>query len=197
MTAKYNLKTLKISFYLLVFLVISNFFASCQFENYFSHSKEVFHFDESLQTDKSMYEILEKILYIDEKNQIHEITKNQFSEISLTQKDFSITLKQNDITPILVFFENEIYPVGTIYPYSKKISKTEGFSAKILFRFLNETKSTNPKLLKDYISRFNWAKFSEKIATYENPWILNQNLILEKLSDKTFSAKDIQVLKYE
>ena len=197
MTAKYNLKILKISFYLLVFLVISNFFASCQFENYFSHSKEVFHFDESLQTDKSMYEILEKILYIDEKNQIHEITKNQFSEISLTQKDFSITLKQNDITPILAFFENEIYPVGTIYPYSKKISKTEGFSAKILFRFLNETKSTNPKLLKDYISRFNWAKFSEKIATYENPWILNQNLILEKLSDKTFSAKDIQVLKYE
>ncbi len=197
MTAKYNLKILRISFYLLVFLVISNFFASCQFENYFSHSKEVFHFDESLQTDKSMYEILEKILYIDEKNQIHEITKNQFSEIALAQKDFSITLKQNDITPILVFFENEIYPVGTIYPYSKKISKTEGFSAKILFRFLNETKSTNPKLLKDYISRFNWAKFSEKIATYENPWILNQDLILQKLSDKTFSAKDIQVLKYE
>lgn len=197
MIAKYNLKILKISFYLLVFLVISNFFASCQFENYFSHRKEVFHFDESLQTDKSMYEILEKILYIDEKKQIHEITKNQFSEISLTQKDFSITLKQNDITPILVFFENEIYPVGTIYPYSKKISKTKGFSAKILFRFLNETKSTNPKLLKDYISRFNWAKFSEKIATYENPWILNQDLILQKLSDKTFSAKDIQVLKYE
>lgn len=197
MTRKGNLQILKISFYLLAFLVMSNFFVSCNLENYFSHSKEVFHFDESLQTDKSMYEILEKILYIDEKNQIHEITKNQFSEISLTQKDFSITLKQNDITPILVFFENEIYPVGTIYPYSKKISKSEGFSAKILFRFLNETKSTNPKLLKDYISRFNWAKFSEKIATYENPWILNQDLILQKLSDKTFSAKDIQVLKYE
>jgi hypothetical protein len=197
MTAKYNLKILKISFYLLVFLVISNFFASCQFENYFSHSKEVFHFDESLQNDKNLQDKLEKILYINENNEIREITKNQFSEISLTQKDFSITLKQNDITPILVFFENEIYPVGTIYPYSKKISKTEGFSAKILFRFLNETKSTNPKLLKDYISRFNWAKFSEKIATYENPWILNQDLILQKLSDKTFSAKDIQVLKYE
>jgi hypothetical protein len=197
MTAKYNLKILKISFYLLVFLVISNFFASCQFENYFSHSKEVFHFDESLQTDKNLQVKLEKILYINENNEIREITQNHFSEIALTQKDFSILLKQNDITPVLVFLENEIYPYGAIYPYSKEISKTEGFSAKILFRFLNETKSTNPKLLKDYISRFNWAKFSEKIATYENPWILNQDLILQKLSDKTFSAKDIQVLKYE
>ena len=197
MTTKQHLHILKITFYLFGFLVISNFFLSCHLENYFSHSKEVFYFDESLQTDKNIHEDLEKILYIDENNEIQEITKNQFSEISLTQNDFFIILKQNDITPILVFFENEIYPYGAIYPYTKEISKIEGFSAKILFRFLNETKSTNPQMLKDYISRFNWGRFSEKIATYENPWILNQDLILEKLSDKTFSAKDIQVLKYE
>ena len=197
MTRKGNLQIFKISFYLLAFLVMSNFFVSCNLENYFSYSIEVFTFDENLQNDKNLQDKLEKILYINENNEIQEITKNHFSEIALTQKDFSILLKQNDITPVLVFLENEIYPYGAIYPYSKEISKSEGFSAKILFRFLNETKSTNPKLLKDYISRFNWAKFSEKIATYENPWILNQDLILQKLSDKTFSAKDIQVLKYE
>ena len=135
MTRKGNLQNLKISFYLLAFSVMSNIFMACNLENYFSYSIEVFTFDESLQTDKNMYEILEKILYIDEKNQIHEITKNQFSEISLTQKDFSILIKQNDITPVLVFLENEIYPYGAIYPYSKEISKSEGFSAKILFRF--------------------------------------------------------------
>ena len=117
MTRKGNLQILKISFYLLAFLVMSNLFVSCNLENYFSYSIEVFTFDESLQNDKNLQDNLEKILYINENNEIREITHNHFSEIALTQKDFSILLKQNDITPVLVFLENEIYPYGAIYPY--------------------------------------------------------------------------------
>lgn len=159
----------------------------CELGNYTFTEKSIFEFDKNLK--------IEKILFIDEKLNVVEFHKNQFSEIDITNHSFNLELCQNQITPILVYLEGEIYPQGTIYPYSPKITKTDGFSAKILFRFLNETQSSNKNLLKDYIAHFNWEKFSEKVATYENPWELNQELILKNLAEKTFSAKSFQLLK--
>ena len=172
-------------FYL--FLYILFFLCSCKNESYFTVKTEVFSYEKNL--------VVEKILYFDKENKIQQISQKDFSQDNLAKNSFLLELEENHLSPILVYFENEIYPQGTIYPYSKEISKTNGFSAKILFRFLNETKSTNQNLLIDYIEKFNWTKFMEKVATYENPWDLDQELILENLANKSFSAKHFKLLK--
>lgn len=166
-----------------------------QYENLFSTKKIEFTFSQD-----SLKEEIEKIIFIDSNNCVQEFSIKKDSD--RFQKIFNnncilLDLRENEITPVLVFLKNTMYPLGAIYPYSKNISSKEGFSAKILFRFLNETKSTNPKLLKEYISTFNWQKFCDKANTFENPWNLNQEIILESLAKKTFSAKCFQLLQLE
>ena len=172
-----------ILFIILFFGIVS----SCKLENYSFTEKELFTFDENLK--------IEKVLFIDDELNIVEIQNSELVEIEITNQSFTLEISQNQLTPILVYLEGEIYPHGVIYPYSKKITRTDGFSAKILFRFLNETQSSNKKLLREYIAHFNWEKFSEKVGNYENPWELNQEIILKDLAAKTFSAKSFQLLK--
>lgn len=157
----------------------------CELGNYTFTEKSIFEFDENLK--------IEKVLLIDDELNIVEIQNNELVEI--TNQSFTLEISQNQLTPILVYTKGDIFPKGTIYPYSKKITRTDGFSAKILFRFLNETQSSNKKLLREYIAHFNWEKFSEKVGNYENPWELNQEVILKDLAAKTFSAKSFQLLK--
>jgi len=169
-------------------------FFSCNFESYQYVQKVSFSAKDidSLQTEKKIL----KILFIDAENQIREY---YFPEVANTKEDnsFTLPLVQNQLTPILVFFEDFLEPWGTIYPFSTEISYKKGFAGKILFRLLNETKSTNPKLLKKYFSYFNWQRFLEAVNNYENPWMLNQEIILEGISQKSFTSKCFQLLQLE
>ena len=176
-----------------LFIIFLNLiFISCNFSTIFSTEKVIFTMEnskESLDLKK-----IKKVIFIDEKYLIQELTENQ---LDFSQQSFSLFLVQNQLTPVLVYFENEPFPYGAIYPYSTEFSKHQGFSSRILFRFLNETQSSNKQKLRKYISNFNWKKFNEKIETYENPWNLNQEILLEALAGKTLSAKSFQLLQLE
>ena len=166
---------------------------SCDFSSYFSYEKVTFYFDEKSVTNENE---IEKIMFINENNEVKEIIFDNSKQLKIDNKDsFSLLLSQNLLTPILVYYKDQLYPMGTIYPYSTKITFHDGFSSKILFRFLNETQSTNQKLLKKFIEKFNWQRFSEKIKTFENPWILNQELILEGLNLKKITSNHFKILE--
>lgn len=173
-------------------LFLSFIFLSCNFSTFFSTEKVIFTMDKSEETNKAKK--IQRVIFIDDKYLIHELTENQ---LDFSQQCFSLLLTQNQLTPVLVYFENEPFPYGAIYPYSTEFSKHQGFSSRILFRFLNETQTTNKNLLRKHISFFNWEKFNEKVKTYENPWDLNQEILLEALAGKTFSAKSFQLLQLE
>ena len=51
------------------------------------------------------------------------------------------------------------------------------------------------KYMKKFIEKFNWQRFSEKIKTFENPWILNQELILEGLNLKKITSNHFKILE--
>ena len=175
-------------------LTVSLLFFSCNFDNNQFIQKVNFS-TKTLNELQDEQKIL-KVLFIDSENQIKEYTFSK--DIKLQKKNlFTLPLVQNQLTPILVYFEGFLEPFGTIYPISTEISSKNGFAGKILFRLLNETKSTNPKLLKKYFSYFNWQRFLEAVNNYENPWMLNQEIILEGISQKSFTSKCFQLLHLE
>lgn len=173
-----------------IVLVFSLLFClSCKLENLFFYETIDFFIQDGQD--------IRSIVFINDKNQIQEIEKNQILKLETKNNSFSLKLKKNEITPVLVYFENQFFPHGTVYPYSTTISYSDGFTSKILFRFLNETECLDSHKLREYVSSFNWEKFSEKIQSFENPWNLNQQIILESLATKTFSAKSFQLLQLE
>lgn len=181
------------------FLLLSFFFCltssiiSCDLSLCLSYEKVIFHVDRKANT--ASWEI-EKIMYINEDNEVKEIIFDNISNYKTDMETtFSLFLSQNQLTPVLVYYKNQLFPQGTIYPYSTKITFHDGFSSKILFRFLNETQSTNSKLLKKIIASFNWEKFSQKIKSYENPWRLNQELILEGLNSGKITSNYFKILE--
>lgn len=122
-------------------------------------------------------------------------------------KDNTITLKVLQNTPLSITAEpittsspgkeiNFFKPAGYLYPYCQenKLTWNNGFPASILNTLFN-AKTKNNASINNFIKSFNWFKFIEiinnKIENKEelyNPWLLNRENILRKISEKKFSA---------
>lgn len=134
-----------------------------------------------------------KIVWIDECENVQEIFISELNS-NEEQSKITLTLCKNSVTPILVYYDNTKNPFGFIYPYEQEISFYGGFSSRILFRLLTDTyeKFGSKKQIRQYCNYFNWEKFNEKIKAFEDPWELNQLLILESIGNASFSTYTLQ-----
>ncbi|MFI3257495.1 MAG: hypothetical protein R3Y36_04270 [Spirochaetales bacterium] len=104
----------------------------------------------------------------------------------------NVPLKQNRLTPILLYCdEADTQPHGCIYPIAVQTDQKSGFTAWILYKLLVSSNENNEDVY-DFLARFNWSRFHSYIETYENPWILNQDLIFENIADATFNVYSIK-----
>ncbi len=128
-----------------------------------------------------------QLIYVDENHNSKTIKLSNSQQDSIT-----IPLKKNHLTPILVYTSNlDGEPRGCLYPITTAIDMHSGFAAWIAYRLLiasHEKKS----LTHTYLSHFNWQRFINYIKKYENPWILDQDLIIENIADKTFNVYSIR-----
>ncbi len=127
------------------------------------------------------------IIYLDEK------AEKKVLPLSDIHKDtITLNIKKNRLTPVLLFSSSvDAEPLGCIYPFSTTLSIHGGFTSWILYRLLIAS-NNQIDLTHNYLSHFNWERFMQTIQEYENPWILNQDLIIENIADKTFNMYSIK-----
>lgn len=139
-------------------------------------------------------------------------------EDSSFSKTLKLVLKveKSRVTPVLVFLENDSYsetPVviteenavfyktripcenlyGTIYPFSNRLTKQDAFASDILQTlYFCSKESGSSSQLDNYLARFNWERFLEKIREKENPWNLDRQKILSSIASGTFKVTDLQ-----
>ncbi len=124
---------------------------------------------------------IEYYIFIDENNSVQKVSDSS-----------DILLAKNRLTPVLAY-ANDIdeKPRGFVYPYSETLDAYGGFSAWILYKLLVCSNEESEKV-HHYLSHFNWNRFLELISKYEDPWKLNQDLIFENISDRTFNVYSIK-----
>ncbi len=112
----------------------------------------------------------------------------------------SVTVSKNACTPVLVYYyaslaEKLSSPYGLIYPHTTELSQRDGFAAEILRSLYAGSRASEPVAVQDYLARFNWMRFMELCRTYEDPWILNREMILEGIASGTFKKSSMQPLE--
>ncbi len=123
------------------------------------------------------------IVYIDENNLVQ---KESYGS--------DIVLKKNRLTPILCYTSDyDEKPLGCVYPFSTELDVHGGFAAWVVYKLLC-CSNEEPSLVHEYLTHFNWKKFLEILRKYENPWILDQELIFENISDRTFNIYSVKEL---
>ncbi len=128
-----------------------------------------------------------EFVYIDENYSVQKLLISNQSD-----NNISISLNQNFLTPVLLYTSPiDSKPKGCIYPISTEIDIYGGFAAWILYRIMLQT-NENKQLAQEYLSHFNWQRFINYIQKYENPWMLNQDIIIENIVDKTFNVYSIK-----
>lgn len=115
-----------------------------------------------------------------------ELTKDEAASGSLT-----LTVRKGSVTPVMLYRSGILEPAGCIWPVSAVMDDNGGFSARMLWRLLNETdqSSGSPEAIRAYCERFNWKRFVEVVATIEKPWNLDQQMILRAIADGSFTQK--------
>ena len=144
------------------------------------------------------------ICYVDENNVLQEITAPYTEEDGTVS--FTITLCKNFATPVLASRPAGGKPLGAIYPYKTTLTSKDGFAADILRTLYAgaEKSDTDGKAaattqsvlqVKEFLSKFNWSRFMESCATYEDAWLLDRARILEKIAAGTFKESDMVLCK--
>ena len=133
------------------------------------------------------------------KNVVSEIANNHENETLFSMENgadsFSLDLPKNEALGILAYpVKNgrRQKPFGTIYPYSVEISCKDGFAAYIVDRLYRGSRKSVPQT-QDFVSRFNWPRFVESCAAFENPWNLDGDRIVKSIASGRFKKSDFKL----
>ncbi len=119
--------------------------------------------------------------------QVKQTSPGEPSSETERQTLVSITVSKGLVTPVLLFRDDYVHPIGFIYPYEAEFTEAGGFAAHILYRLIHESDG-DKNAVRLYCAHFNWQKFLQNVRKLDDPWQCDQTLILQSIADGTFKA---------
>ncbi len=147
-------------------------------------------YEEGAQADSSQA----FALYIDSSMRVQKIplASNALCAGGVNEQTLKVVLAKNRLTPFLFYCgETDAKPQGCVYPYDTHASVSGGFTAFVLYKVLLSD-AANAESIYERASLFNWQKLAALIDSYEDPWILNDELMAQKIAERKFSARHIK-----
>ena len=133
-------------------------------------------------------------LYIDSSMRVQKIAlaPNVLLSGGAQEQKLKVVLAKNRVTPFLFYCgETDTKPQGCVYPYDTCANVSGGFTAFVLYKVLLSD-AANAESMYERASLFNWQKLAALIDSYEDPWILNDELMAQKIAERKFSARHIK-----
>lgn len=117
--------------------------------------------------------------------------KRELTDSEAESGTVTLRIRKGSITPIMLYRKGLTEPDGCIWPVASSMDESGGFSARMLWRLFNETDSSagEPEAVRAFLERFNWNRFCKEVSAIENPWNLDQQMILRSIADGTFTWK--------
>lgn len=133
-------------------------------------------------------------LYIDSSMRVQKITlaPNALLSGGANRQTLKVVLAKNRVTPFSFYCgETDTKPQGCVYPYDTHASVSGGFTAFVLYKLLLSD-AANAENMYERARLFNWQKLHALISAYENPWILNDELMTQKIAERKFGMRHIK-----
>ncbi len=119
----------------------------------------------------------------------------QKTEFTSELKEFEIICQKGNILPVLIEFNTnsleKIY-AGKLFPITDEFSVHSAFCS-FVYQKLLRCSNENLKTSNDFCRFFNWNKFYESILKFENPFLLDSDLICYDISINQFSARSLKL----
>ena len=133
-------------------------------------------------------------LYIDSSMRVQKIplAPNGLCAGGGNGQTLKVVLAKNRVTPFLFYRGGtDTKPQGCAYPYDTHASVSGGFTAFVLYKLLLSD-AANAENMYERASLFNWQKLHALISAYEDPWILNDELMTQKIVEGKFGMRYIK-----
>lgn len=133
-------------------------------------------------------------LYIDSDGSVQKIAlaPNALLSGGAQEQKLKVVLAKNRVTPFLFYRGGtDTKPQGCVYPYDTHASVSGGFTAFVLYKLLLSD-AANTENIYERASLFNWQKLHAFISAYEDPWILNDELMVQKIAEGKFGMRHIK-----
>ena len=133
-------------------------------------------------------------LYIDSDGSVQKVAlaPNALLSGGAQEQKLKVVLAKNRVTPFLFYRgETDVKPQGCVYPYDTRASVSGGFTAFVLYKLLRSD-AANAESMYERARLFNWQKLAALIDSYEDPWILNDELMVQKIAEGKFGMRHIK-----
>ena len=147
-------------------------------------------YEEGAQADSSQA----FALYIDSSMRVQKIplAPNALLSGGANGQTLKVVLTKNRLTPFLFYCGGtDTKPQGCVYPYDTHASVSGGFTAFVLYKLLLSD-AANAENVYECASLFNWQKLNVLISAYEDPWVLNDELMTQKIAEGKFGMRYIK-----
>ncbi len=184
------MKAFRIYIFTLATIFIALFLVSCsQEEKFYVNLESAFAEVLSRENLDLIPEQSGFIIYFDENFVL------QKTEFTSELKEFEIIFQKGNIIPILIEFNTnsleKIY-AGKLFPITDEFSVHSAFCS-FIYQKLLRCSNENLKTSNDFCRYFNWKKFYESILKFENPFLLNSDLICNDIATNQFSAYSLKL----
>lgn len=184
------MKAFRIYFFTLATIFVAFFLVSC------SQEEKIY-----VNLERAFAEVLSRenldlipeqngfIIYYDENFTL------QKTQISSDLTEFEIICQKGNILPVLIEFNTnsleKIY-AGKLYPITEEFSVHSAFCS-FIYQKLLRCSNENLKTSNDFCKYFNWKKFYQSTLKFENPFLLNSDLICNDIATNQFSAYSLKL----
>lgn len=183
----YNKVMIKGYFYLALTFILSLMF-SCSQEVKFVVDIEKAFYEVSTRSEN----LLQKsgfITYFDKNFNLQKIEFDSETQILELQNS------KGNIVAVLIYFETNSLDYansGMLYPIAQEFSVYSSFCAFIYQKLMNCSFENSQKTA-EFCNYFNWNKFYENILKFENPFLLNSDLICNDIATNQFSVYSLKL----
>ena len=184
------MKTFRFFIFAFATLFVAVFLISCsQEEKFYVNIESAFSEVLSREISDLIPEKSGFIIYYDENFTL------QKTQIYSDLTEFEIICQKGNILPVLIEFDTnsleKIY-AGKLFPITAEFSVHSAFCS-FIYQKLLRCSNENLKTSNDFCRFFNWNKFYESILKFENPFLLDSDLICYDISINQFSARSLKL----